>query len=208
MGYPQLLLAFLILNPFVYKYVWIKLVGATWWRMLWMMCEGIVCVYAMMDLSDRVKRKSLKVLVLVVGVTIFMMTGTFAYQKFKPADNSLKIPQSTIDVADALLALDDSPKAVVPASIYCYIRQYTNDIKLLYGRDANGYILWIYGREPYSVYSELKSDSPNYEYIANTCRANGVEYMVFRGKKHKDIENYGYVLVEKVSGYWIYQNMW
>lgn len=210
LGLPMLLLLVIILNPVFYWYLWIKIMEATVWRMFWMFGEAIVCVYALIDINGRINRKYVKMVPIVLGVLICMLSGKFLYTEkaFDVAENNYKIPQKAIETADFLLQQKEKPRAVFSRKLYNYIRQYTNDIDMLYGRDIKGYTYQTEDVERQLVYLELKKRNPDCAVIAKICHERQIDYLVFEKKKNTNFEEYGYELLGTVDNYFIYQSTW
>lgn len=204
-GWAMLLLIVLIFNPFLYMPVWHKLTGGICWRLYWFLCEAFICCYAAVDLMQRIPWRALKWVPAAGMLAIFILYGTNVYTgaRFLPAQNAYKIPQEAVDVSEALLALDDHPKAVVARNLFNYIRQYSDDIELLYGRNIQGYTIREENEDFRTLYEQLKSVKRDAALIASICDKYDVEYVVH--KKNLRLEKYGYEQVEVVDEYRIYQ---
>ncbi|MGI6057036.1 MAG: hypothetical protein ACOYBD_08670 [Bilifractor sp.] len=218
--YPSILLGVLIFNPILYRYVWDKLFDYAYWRAFWMVPVLPAIAAAAVSLAGRMRRKSVKAGVIAAVLALSAVTGTFIYKdRFVRAQNRCKLPQASIDVADALLALDSEPRATVDASLFCYIRQYSPDIHLMYGRDAWGYID-IIGNGSYSVYQQMILPQPDLSYVRSCMLDWKYDYLVMLpsqapGYRQEDAESYdssfysdalgsaGFEYLENVDGYLI-----
>jgi len=176
--YPSILAGVLIINPVLYRYVWSKVFDYAYWRAFWMLPILPVIATAIVTLMGKCRKGSLKILTVIGCVALCALTGTFIYKdRFVFRQNYYKIPTASVDVANALLALDREPRAVVDHSLFCYIRQYSPDIHLLYGRDAWGFIDVI-GDRPYGVYQQMKEPQPDLHYVHDQMKDLGYEYLV------------------------------
>lgn len=218
--YPSILLGVLIFNPVLYRYVWHKLFDYAYWRAFWMVPVLPVIAAAAVSLAGKMRRKSAKAAVIAAVLAVSALTGTYIYKdRFVRAQNRYKLPQAVVDVADALLALDSEPRAAVDASLFCYIRQYSSDIHLAYGRDAWGYIDAI-GNGHYSVYQQMVQPQPDLGYVRSCLLEWKYDYLVMLpsqapGYRQEDAESYdgafytdamssaGFKYLETVNGYLI-----
>ncbi len=216
--YPAILLGVLIFNPILYRYVWDKLFGYAYWRAFWMVPVLPVIAAAVVSLVGKMRGRIPKAAVIAAVLVISALTGTFIYKdRFVRAQNRYKLPQASVDVADALLALDKEPRATVDGSLFCYIRQYSPDIHLMYGRDAWGYID-IIGQGTYSVYQQMILPQPDLDYVRSCMLEWNYDYLVMLpsqapGYRQEDAEGYdssfysaalkgaGFEYLETVDGY-------
>lgn len=121
--------------------------------------------------------------------------------------NQYKIPQEVIDIADVILSKDENPTVVVPSQFYSYIRQYSSSIKLLYGRDSEGYVQLSDGDA--LTLSNLVSDNNNSDSptVARLLRNNQCKFFVVSNDDFSDIVNYGFEILCSIDGYTIYHDV-
>lgn len=207
-GYPMVIMFVFIFNPLLYEPLWKKLVDATFWRLFWLLQENIICVYALLYFLQTCKHR-IKYLLLCALVVFILFCGGNVYQeRFSIAENPYKIPQNVISVCDKLLEKDDTPFIVAPASLFHYIRQYTNDINMLYGRDVLGYTIHVTEWDYVQLYREIKKSHPDYDLVGHLSRRHQVEYIVLKRKdKKQQMEKYGYFYSEKVGKFYIYETV-
>lgn len=220
--YPSILLGVLIFNPFLYRYYWRKLFDYAYWRAFWMVPILPVIAAATVSLACRMRKNFMKAAVIVLALAVSAATGTFIYKdRFVRAQNRYKLPQASVDVADALLALDREPRAAVDSSLFCYIRQYSPDVHLMYGRNAWGYIDYI-GGDQYSVYQQMTQPQPDLNFVRGSMLNMDYDYLVMLpsqapGYQQEDAESYdasfytdamrsvGFEYIDTVDGYLICQ---
>ncbi|MGN0361338.1 MAG: hypothetical protein ACI4ET_00705 [Bilifractor sp.] len=222
--YPSIFVGILIINPILYRYVWHKVFDNAYWRAFWMLPILPVIAVAIVSLVGKCRKGSLKILIIAGSVALCVFTGTFVYKdRLVFRQNFFKIPGTAIDVSNALLALDREPRAAVDSSLFCYIRQYSPDIHLLYGRDAWGYIDVI-DEKPYGVYQQMTQHRPDLHYVHDRMKDLGYDYLVMLPAqipqyRPEDAEEYdasfyrdalkksGFQYLEMVDGYIICQVM-
>lgn len=213
-GFPLLLIVVLVLNPILYQKVWIKLIGATYWRMFWAIPIVLVIAIAVMDITKRVYKKTnieiIKLVIPLIFMVIFVVTGKYMYGQeiFQKADNYYKLNQKVINVADKLLEYSDEPTVVAPDSLNKYIRQYDASIKLMYGRNAYGYVESLEYGDVYYVFSQMIKENPDLKIITMLAKQYGYKFIVFEENQivnEETMNDDGYKKIGVVDGYVIYQ---
>ena len=156
--YPSLLLSFLILNPLLYQYIYSYIFDTVYWRLFWLFPMIPVIASAVLSLVSKISFKGGKLLLSFLLCLVIAGSGYYVYHHpltaFEKAENPYKIPQATIDIIDYLHSIESAPAVIMPPDLYLYAKQYTADIHLMYGRDAEGYITSIYN-EHQAVYYML-----------------------------------------------------
>lgn len=172
--YPSVLLLLVLFNPWLFVHVFDRMLGGSFWRAFWMLpiatVIGIAVVKLILLKRYFVYRISLTIFLLILithcGANIYTERS-----QFEKADNMYKLPKLTLEVVDAVLELDDKPKCIFPAGMYCYTRQYKSEVKQLYGRDRDNFIapIWRYGNNviSYLTYNQNSGVDleKNIEYI-------------------------------------------
>lgn len=210
LGVPLLFMMVVLFNPVFYWYIWIKLMGATVWRVFWVFGGAIVFAYALLDISKKVKGKYAKIIPIALGVLMYVCGGRFLYAEkvFTVAENNYKIPQEAIETAEFLLQQEENPHVVLHKKLYNYVRQYTNDIDILYGRDIQGYTYKSDDVGRLMVHHELKKRNPDCAIVAQICHERNIDYLVLKKKQNVNFEEYGYRQIGEVDKYIIYQSTW
>ena len=209
---PAVIMGALIINP-LFRYLWVDgLHLQYYWRVLWIVPVIPFCACLAPAITEKLNNSSLKGGIAVTCAAVFVLTGTFIYSQahcyfFIPAENMEKLPQPAIEIAEALLELEDHPRVVAEPSIGIYLRQYSSDIDLLYGRDIYGYIKPA-GSEAQRVQNELNNEGGNYEVILDVMRKKLYDYLVIPtdwdyGKSQ--LGQLGYIICSDVAGYQIYK---
>ena len=121
---PALAISVFVLNPLTHGI----LNDLYWyWRLLWMLPMVPVVAVAIIHFLKHVKWDWAKYVVFAALLGCIILGGNSAYKMetdpFVKAENRFKVPQKAINVADKLLEFSEEPRAVMPNSLYCYIRQ-------------------------------------------------------------------------------------
>lgn len=208
---PSVLLMVVIFNPWLYEKINTKFLNGTYWRAFWIIPVIPVIACAAVHLLTSLPKKWMKTLAALSIAVIVIGGGTCVYmepgQEFTRATNIYKLPQEAVDVCNALLQQESEPHVVMDERLFYYTRQYSADIYQMYGRDAAGFIDQIQQDEK-SVYDQMTSDSPDFNYIAQVMRKKGYNWLVrYSGDQVGEItpESAGFELVDTVDGYNIYR---
>lgn len=123
---------------------------------------------------------------------------------YMDTENAYKLPQEAIDVADALLELDTEPRVVMCSELYSYVRQYSTDIKMMYGRNIEGYIDGGRDKDRELNMNVVYEDITDWSRVAELMREENCRYLVVsQNKKYleEDMRQYSFILIKQVDGY-------
>ena len=168
----------------------------------------LVIAYAVTRITQHCEKKSEKCIVIVIIALLVMAKGTNVYQNgvFVKIQNWQKLSNETKEICDLLLGMDSSPKCIMPAGIYCEVRQYSGEIKMMYGRDADGYIIQTDTLQK-TVSNELQQATPNYSYVMDIAKREGYHYIITYADRPVDklvLEEYGFRVAAQTEGYIAY----
>ena len=107
--YPSVLLAFLVLNPILYKYVYSKII---YWRLMWLLPNTLAIAYATVLFVRKRKHIAVKVIafVLVLAAVVWKGTNVYTHSGMAKASNQQKVDARVQQVCDEMLAVDETPK--------------------------------------------------------------------------------------------------
>ncbi|QWT52118.1 hypothetical protein [Eubacterium sp. MSJ-33] len=207
--YPSVLLMLVILNPWLYGHVWLKLIKYAFWRMLWMIPVILVIGVAVVDLACVVKQQWLKCAIVLACAGLIMFSGDNIYRQegvYVKAENAHKLPQAAVDITHWISERDEDSTILAPEELYCYIRQYDGRIKMLYGRDADTYILPIVDAEMLELIQMARTGIGDPQRFTELARQMGANYIILPTDSGLGmLDNYGYSMVCSMHGYYIYQ---
>lgn len=209
---PVLILSALILNPFLYRKLWVPVLTYAYWRTFWMIPIVPVMAAAAVSIAGKCRKKSLKGAVCVCTAVICLLGGHRVYDsdtnRFFPITNAYKLPQGVIDVSDYLLAQEAHPRALVDSRLMCYIHQYTMDIDLMYGREAYGQYILAVGADQSAVFQQMESGNPDFQMIRQMMQNYSYTYLVIDRAKIPEgvqITDSGFRFLADVNDYSIYK---
>ena len=194
----------------LYAWIGMRIDKDIYYRVFWTLPIGLLVCYSVVKLMIRFQSVFAKGLVLVLAVIGIALNGKFVYDNQNTihhrAVNQYHIPQSVIDVADALKLDNYKPIAVLPAELLPFFRQYSADVFTPYGRN----ILepaWTFSNELYDA-MEGSSDTYDAAEIARCARNEHCTYVVLSCMKQIEgsMEEQNYFLLGFVQGYYIYMD--
>ncbi len=204
--YPVAALAFCILNPILYRIVFKHII---YWRLFWLIPETVIIAYALTRLVKECSWRFEKIAILTFAFLILLVKGTNVYSKgnFDVIQNFEKVSTPVKNVCDAMLEWEETPKCILPSTLFCEARQYSGNIQMAYGRNVQGFILGPVNDRQAAIYREMEAENPDYGYMLS-C-ASGIEYNFVVTYEQKMIpeeilKQYGLREVGNVSGYRIY----
>lgn len=203
--YLSVALIFTFLNP-VYAWVAMKVDQEAYYRVWWALPMGLVVCYGVVKTVSHFKKMISKILVIVLAVLVIVTNGKFVYTNtiYFKSSNAYHLPQMAIDVAEALRMDNYNPKAVLPAELLSFVRQYTAEIIMPYGRNI------LVSRWGFSspLYDCMEAEVYVAEDIAKYAREETCVYVVLSSIKPMEgnMEDYHYTLKGLVSGYYIYMD--
>ncbi|MBQ8166211.1 MAG: hypothetical protein IJZ96_04145 [Lachnospiraceae bacterium] len=206
--YPSILMMLIIFNPWLYGYVWVKLIEYAFWRMLWMIPVLPVVGCAVVELAGMVKKEWLMYTLSIVFILIVSFKCDNIYIKegvFTKANNGYKLPQECVNIGYVILENEDKPVSLVPMGLYSHIRQYSGDIKLVFGRDARGYILPITDEDILELEDFIWDGSGDVVRFVELADKKGVNIIVLeKDHEFENLEEYSYEMIYEEAGYMIY----
>lgn len=168
------------------RYFWILMMPAV---------TALGCTLFIRYLDTKTKR----IIAVLAFCPVIFFSGVFKLSDsmYQPAENLYRLPQTTLDISDAVLAKKEDPKLIVPYEIAYGFRQYSTHIRLLYGEDAT------YGRicpapvDITGVCDQMATATPDLNYILKIAKEKQVDYIVFDSVYHV----FGDMKSLNVSGY-------
>lgn len=211
-GIPYGIVAMLVFNPLFYTKVWMHTMGYGYWRAFWLFPVAIVIAAGVVLLAQKTDKIQFKYMIVAGLALLIICSGKNVFKNdmfYQKTENAFKLPQQSIDVADALLELEEEPRAVVSSDLYCYIRQYSSKIKLMYGRDASGGYIALTTEDARELNRQLNDiQTADWEYIYSTIKSYNYDYLVIKNSDDLDLsemKKYPFFLIRQVDGYDIYK---
>ncbi|MBD5496137.1 MAG: hypothetical protein HDR12_17650 [Lachnospiraceae bacterium] len=172
----------------------------TYYRMLWLLQMSMVSAYGALKLCGKYRK-----LMLVIMCIAIVSCGSFVYQSvniFK-AENLYHIPNEVVKAASFMEPEEGRIRALVPAEMIHFIRQYTDRITLPYGREML-IDRWNFQSDLYEA-MELSEVIETPSFVELT-RDNYCMYVVLRKDRliSEPLTDYGFELFAQTDNYLIY----
>ncbi len=176
----------------------------TYYRILWLLPMTIVIAYSAVKVVGKHTKVGLAVL-----TVILILSGQFVYQNINisKAENAYHLPQNVIEVCNMIMPEDgkERVRAVFPAEMLHFVRQYTTEIMIPYGRDmlvpdrTNG---------DHPLYALMEAPEISAEQLAAMATEYSCNYVVLRNDKPVNgvLTDYGFEKIGEVGVYLVYQN--
>lgn len=199
---PTLLLAMFFCPLF--RKVFVRVMGdsETYYRLLWLLQMSLVSAYGILKLCGRYRRIGLAVMCAAIAAC-----GSYVYDSpyISKAENAWHLPQEAVDVAKLIEPEEGRVTALVPADLIYYIRQYSTNIELPYGREML-IARWDYHHAMYEAME--KAEIIDTEEFVRLAREYPCHYVVLERDRQieEPLTEYGYELYAEVGEYLIYQD--
>jgi len=177
----------------------------TYYRILWLLPVTVVIAYTCVRIYGRLTGRK-KYIWAVAAAGVLMVSGSFIYsnQHFHKAENRYHVPDSVVEICDAVKVPGREVMAVFPIELVQYVRQYSPVVCMPYGREML-VDRWNYRSE---LYDAMEAEKADLEILVPLAREAGCHYIILR--KDKEIagspEDYGWVWFGEAEEYDIYRD--
>lgn len=200
---PTLLLAMFFCPLFRKVFVRLLEDSETYYRLLWLLQMSLVSAYGVLKLCGRYRRIGLAVM-----CGVIMVCGGYVYdsEHITRAENAWHLPQEVIDLVDMIEPEEGRITVLVPADLIYYVRQYSTNIELPYGREML-IERWDYHHPMYEAME--KADVIETETFAELTREYPCAYVVLKEDRELEepLTDYGFRLYGQVGEYLVYEDM-
>jgi len=209
--YGTLLVAAVFCCP-PFRKIFVHLLDAeTYYRILWILPMGVAIAYAgVLLIQGQPDRRFVRPIGVLALTAAIVLSGSLVYrsQYVTKAENAYHIPQIAVDICEEILPEETNPEtrvlAVFPSELIHFIRQYSSNIRMPYGREML-VERWDNERELFTL---MEAEIYDVEWIADKAIQNYCRYVILNRHKPKTepMENYGYVLTSTIDPYEIYMD--
>ncbi len=199
---PTLLLALFFCPLFRKVFVRILEDSETYYRLLWLLQMSLVSAYGLIRLCGRHRRIGLAVICIAIAAC-----GNYVYdsEHITKAQNVWHLPQEAVDIVDLIEPEEGRITVLVPADLIYYIRQYSTQIELPYGREML-IARWDYHHAMYEAME--KAEVIETASFVGLTREYPCAYVVLKEDREttEPLTDYGFTLYDQVGEYLIYQD--
>lgn len=201
--YVPVILLLLYFNPLFARIVYGIAGAEIYYRILWLMPVTVVIAYAMMQLYGSIRGRA-RIIFFVLGCGLIMISGRYIYHNtyFSRAENLYHMPQTVVDICDAIQVEGREVQAVFPVEMLQYVRQYTPFVWMPYGREIT-VERWTHNHPLYDV---MEAQVIQAKELARLARESGCHYIVISRDKELvgDITDYEYKLFGEFDEYQVF----
>lgn len=211
--YVPVILLLIFFNPLFAGLVSGIAGGEIYYRLLWLMPMTLTLAFGAVHAMGRLEGIKKAAFGVVLAV-IIMISGSYIYSNpfFSRAENIYHVPQSVVDICDAIEVEGREVKAIFPVELLQYVRQYSPVVCMPYGRDIlvgemmEWNELW---QEWYGLYELMEAAEIDAKPMAEGCRSQGVVYIILPADKKVNgrLEDYEFEVFARVENYIIYKDV-
>ena len=203
--YVPVILLIVFLNPVLAGRIYSFMGLEGYYRILWLLPVTIVIAYTVVQIYGSLK-DSKKNMFLVAAAVVIMFSGNLIYTSplFDRAENIYHIPESVVEICDAIEVDGREVRAVFPAEMIQYVRQYSAVIFMPYGRDL---LVESWGNQD-DLYDVMESDVIDAKTLCEMCHARECHYIILAEDKkiRGSLQDHEYEFFASVENYIIYKD--
>ena len=198
---PTLLLVMFFCPLFRKLFVRLLDDSETYYRLLWLLQMSLVSAYGVIRLCAAHRRIGTALACLLI-----LFGGDYVYdsEHISKAENAYHLPQETVDIAEMIEPPEGRITALVPADLIYYIRQYSSNIELPYGREML-ISRWAYHHPMYEAMEEAEVIET--ETFVELAREYPCAYIILKEDREttEPLTAYGYEVYGQVDEFVIYR---
>lgn len=203
--YMPVIVLLLFFNPLVAKLVYDYADSEIYYRILWLLPVTVVIAFAVVQLCGRLQKKK-QIPFAVVAAVLIMVSGSYIYHNgfYNKAENIYHVPQSVVEICDAIEVEGREVMAVFPEELLQYVRQYSPVVCMPYGREIT-VDRWNYSMELYDV---MEAEVIDAKRLCELARAHACAYIILPDEKEVDgdLNEYQFADFGATEGYVIYKD--
>lgn len=179
--------------------------AGTYYRILWLLPMTIIIAYAGVRVIGRHTRIGL-----LAAVIVLVLGGEYVYKNvnISPAENRYHIPQYIIDICDLIGPEEGEERvwAVFPPESVHYVRQYSSEIQMPYGRDM---LVASWDHVEHPIYALMNADIIRIDLLAELADDYKCQYIILNKAKETegDPDECGLEKIAETGGYDVFRNI-
>ncbi|MDO4294309.1 MAG: hypothetical protein Q4C65_13925 [Eubacteriales bacterium] len=180
--------------------------GETYYRLLWLLPMTAVIAYAGIRLFGRHYRIGFAALAL-----LLVLTGKYVYDSphITRAQNRYHIPDAVISICNAIMPGEDEERvwAVFPQELIYYVRQYTSEVQMPYGREMLE-PSWEWNWDTHPIYELMQAETIDLEALEPLLTEYYCQYLILNRSVpvSGDPADCGLTKVLELDAYEVYRN--
>ncbi len=204
--YMPALVLLVYFNPLFARLVHRLADNEIYYRVLWLFPVTLVIAYTCVCIYGKIAHGWKADLFALCAGGLIMISGSFIYGSplFSVAENKYHVPDSVVNICDAIHVPGREVMAAFPLELVQYVRQYDPLVCMPYGREVT-VERWHY----YSAFRNVMAEEViDMEQLADQSRQSACHYCILhRDQKLKGSpEDYGWTVFYETDGYIIYRD--
>lgn len=205
--YMPIMVLLIYFNPAVTWLVSEYIDYEIYYRMLWLLPVTAVLALTIVRICGRLE--GIKRLVFgFAAAGLIMVSGSFVYRDnlFQKAENIYHVPQTVVDICDAIKVEGREVMAVFPKEMVQYVRQYSPVVCMPYGREVT-VERWDL-MEDNELYHQMEAEEIDAQRLAELAREAWCAYIILPEDKRMNgsLKTYDFERFSQVDGYVIYKD--
>ncbi len=205
--YTPLILLLLFFNPVVTRMIQRLADAEVYYRILWLLPVTVVIAFAAVEIYRKLQGKK-RPLFAIVSAGVLVVSGNYVYgdSLFSEAENIYHVPQSVVEICDAIEVEGREVMAVFPEELIIYVRQYSPVVCMPYGREIT-VERWNF-TEGNELYTAMEADVVDAELLVELAREEMCAYIILPEEKEVtgDLNDFEFETFGHTEGYVIYKD--
>ncbi len=180
--------------------------GETYYRILWLLPMTAVIAYAGIRIIGRHSRVGL------IGLAaVLILSGQYVYQNqfITKAQNRFHIPDAVVAICNEIMPAQDEERvwAVFPEELIYYVRQYTSEVQMPYGREMLE-PSWEWNWDTHPIYEVMRENPIDLDALSPLLTEYHCQYLILNRSipVEGDPEENGLALMAQIEAYDLYRN--
>ena len=173
-----------------------------YWRILWLLPVTMTIAYTVVSICGTIKGR-IRIFAAFFMMLLIMISGSFIYQNegFVKAENIYHMPQTVVDICDAIKIEGREVMALFPDELLVYVRQYSPVVCMPYGRE-------IYELDNNELRTLMQERIIDAKKLAELSKGYLCHYLILPKNKilKGSLFDYGYILFDTIDEYVIYKD--
>lgn len=206
--YVPVILLLLFFNPLFAGFLAEYMGDDIYYRILWLLPVTVVIAYTCVSVGGRLTGRK-RVLWAAGTVFLTVVSGTYIYSNayFTPAENAYHMPNSVVNICDAIELPGREVTAVFPLEMIQYVRQYSPLVCMPYGREilVEGWNEWATQHE---LCDAMEAEVVDAAVLGKLAKSYGCIYIVLESDREMkgSLMETGYEWFYETDGYIVYRN--